>query len=298
MILSVSVCLSACDDALACSDSWLDFLLSVAGFLLQNLMILSYSDRCLVSLLRSVTSLLVLQLLDRLAYDFHQILLKSLLLKYETVLVPDEIGNLGIPAVLLHAALEKAQNELVVWVLSELELAAVVHELAELLRVSLAQLVDSDFEFLLLDVVVLFVLRTPWQTLPRKTPAQEVQQHMADSLKVVATGLLVPNVRVDTCVPGGASQVLTFPEGDVLAVRVLVALGETKIDDVDVILVCVVAPNQEVVGLNVSVDNALFVDLLNSLNLFNHIFRNFNNFHTIWIAMQSTVFKSNFLLHS
>ena len=83
-----------------------------------------------------------------------------------------------------------------------------------------------------------------------------------------------------------------------LAVRVLVALGETKIDDVDVILVCVVAPNQEVVGLNVSVDNALFVDLLNSLNLFNHIFRNFNNFHTIWIAMQSTVFKSNFLLHS
>lgn len=274
MILSVSVRLGACDDALARSDSWLDFLLSVAGFLLQNLMILSYSNRCLVSLLGGVTSLFVLQLLDRLADDLHQVLLKRLLLEHETVLVPDEVGNLGIPAVLLHAALEEAQHELVVWVLGELELAAVVHELAELLWVSLAQLVDGDFELLLLDVVVLFVLRSPWQPLPRQTPAQEVQQHVADGLEVVAARLLVADVRVDARVPGGAGQVLTFPEGDVLAVGVLVALGEAEVDDVDVVLVCVVAPDQEVVRLDVSVDNALFVDLLNSLNLFNHIFRN------------------------
>jgi hypothetical protein len=64
---------------------------------------------------------------------------------------------------------------------------------------------------------------------------------VADSLEVVTPRLLVANVRVDTCVPSSACQVLTFSERNVLAVRVLVALGETKVDDIDVVLVCVVA---------------------------------------------------------
>jgi hypothetical protein len=57
----------------------------------------------------------------------------------------------------------------------------------------------------------------------------------------------------------------------VFTVGVLVTLSKTEVDDIDVVLVCVVAADEEVVGLYVSVDNALFVDLLNSLNLFNHI---------------------------
>jgi len=78
-------------------------------------------------------------------------------------------------------------------------------------------------------------------------------------------------VSVDTRVPSSACQVLTFSEGDVLAVRVLVALGETEVDDIDVVLVCVVAADEEIIRLDVSVDNALLVHLLNSLNLFKHI---------------------------
>lgn len=94
---------------------------------------------------------------------------------------------------------------------------------------------------------------------------------MADSFKVVTPRLLVTNVSVDTRVPSSPCQVLTFSEGDVLAVRVLVALGETEVDDIDVVLICVVAAYEEIVRLDVSVDNALLVHLLNSLNLFNHI---------------------------
>jgi hypothetical protein len=40
---------------------------------------------------------------------------------------------------------------------------------------------------------------------------------VADGLQVVASGLLVADVRVERGVAGGAGQVLTFFEGDVLA---------------------------------------------------------------------------------
>ena len=73
---------------------------------------------------------------------------------------------------------------------------------------------------------------------------------------------------VDTCVSGGSCQILALTEWNVLAVRVFVALGETEIDDVDIVFVSVVAADQEVVWLDVSVDDSFFVYFLNSLNLY------------------------------
>ena len=52
-----------------------------------------------------------------------------------------------------------------------------------------------------------------------------------------------------------------------LALRVLVALGKAKVDDVDIILCALVAANQEIIGLDISVDDALFMDFLNAMNL-------------------------------
>lgn len=52
-----------------------------------------------------------------------------------------------------------------------------------------------------------------------------------------------------------------------LTVRVLVALRETKVDDVNVVLVCVGSANEEVVRLDISMNNALLVDLLDALDL-------------------------------
>lgn len=124
--------------------------------------------------------------LDGFADDLHQVLLQSLLFKDKTVLVPDEVGGLGVPPVLLHAALEETKDILVIGVLSELKFAAIVHELAEFLGMSLAQLINSDFKLLLLDVVVLLVLRASWKALPWKTASQEVQQHVPDSLEIIS----------------------------------------------------------------------------------------------------------------
>ena len=91
---------------------------------------------------------------------------------------------------------------------------------------------------------------------------------MSNRLKIVSPRLLVADVRVNTCVSGSACQVFTLTERNVLSIGILVPLGQTEIDNEDVIFVLVVSPNQEVIRLNISMDNPLFVDLLNSLNLF------------------------------
>ena len=72
---------------------------------------------------------------------------------------------------------------------------------------------------------------------------------------------------VDTCISSSASQVLAFAERNMLAIRVLVAFCQTEIDDEDVIFVSVVASNQKVVGLDISVKEVTRVHKLDSLKL-------------------------------
>lgn len=166
LILCITVLwlLLSCDDALPCCNCGLDLCLplSLTGSLLQNLVSLVYSNGVLVKLadffLLFITYFFIFKPLDGLADDFHKVLLQSLLLQNQSVLVPYEIGHLRIPSILLHTALKEPQNIFVVRVLSELELATVVHELAEFLGVTLAQLIDGNLELLLLDIVVLLIL--------------------------------------------------------------------------------------------------------------------------------------------
>lgn len=103
-----------------------------------------------------------MRLLCWLCYYLHEIHLKSLLLKNESVLVPDEVGHLGVPTVLLHAPLEQTKDIGVVRVVSELKFATVQHKFSELLWVTLGQLIHCNFKLLLLDVVVLLILRPTW----------------------------------------------------------------------------------------------------------------------------------------
>jgi len=71
---------------------------------------------------------------------------------------------------------------------------------------------------------------------------------------------------VERSVSGSSSQVLALSEWDVLVLRVLIALGQTKVDNVDVVLGGFSGSNQEVVWLNIPMDNSLLMHLLNSLN--------------------------------
>ena len=82
---------------------------------------------------------------------------------------------------------------------------------------------------------------------------------MTNGLQIVSSGLLDTLVRSNRGVSGGTSQVLAILVGDVLTLGVLVALGETEIDDVDVVSGGVGAADEEVVRLDISVDDALLV---------------------------------------
>lgn len=80
-------------------------------------------------------------------------------------------------------------------------------------------------------------------------------------------------MRVDACISSGTSKVFALSERNVLSIRVLVAFGKTEIDDENVVFVSVVSSNQKVIWLDISVNDSLFVDLLNTLNLFEMIYR-------------------------
>ena len=90
---------------------------------------------------------------------------------------------------------------------------------------------------------------------------------MTDGLQVVSAGLLVADVGADGSISGGTGEVLAVSEGDVLTLGVLVALGETEIDDVYVVLCALVSTNEEIIWLDVSMNDPLFVDFLNTVDL-------------------------------
>lgn len=211
-----------------------------------------------------------LLLLVGLLQSAEHVLLQRFLLQHKAVLVPNEVGGLGIELVAVHAGLEQLEDVPVVGVRGERERTAVLHVLLELSGLVQAQFVDRHLLLLALDVVVLLVLGTAWEALPGKRAAQEVEQHVANGLEIISARLLVANVCVQRGVTGGTSQVFALTEGNVLVFRVLVALGKTEVDDVDVVLGALSGADQEVVGLNISVDNPFFVHFLNALNLYSY----------------------------
>jgi hypothetical protein len=80
----------------------------------------------------------------------------------------------------------------------------------ELGRESAAQLVGVRGLLALQDALVLLLLGGGLQALPGQAAAQEVHQHEAQGLDVVAPALLDAQMRVDRGVPSRAGQVLAL----------------------------------------------------------------------------------------
>lgn len=89
---------------------------------------------------------------------------------------------------------------------------------------------------------------------------------MSNGLEVVSPRLFFSHVRGQTGIPGSAGEIFALDEWNVLALRVLITLGETKINDVNIIFCNLCAADEEVVRLDVSMDNSFVVDLLDSLD--------------------------------
>ena len=86
---------------------------------------------------------------------------------------------------------------------------------------------------------------------------------MTDALQIVASRLLFTLMGCDGCVSSGSCKILTILVGDVLACTVLVAFGEAEINYVDCITSVFGRSNQEVVGLDVSMNDSLVMALSN-----------------------------------
>lgn len=74
-------------------------------------------------------------------------------------------------------------------------------------------------------------------------------------------------MRVKGSVSCRSSQVLSLTEWDVLTLRVFVALSQTKVNNINVVLGLLCSADQEVIGLYVTVDDSFLVNFLDSLNL-------------------------------
>lgn len=90
---------------------------------------------------------------------------------------------------------------------------------------------------------------------------------MANGLEIVPSALLITYMGANTGITSCSSQVFALSERDVFSIRVLVALSKSEIDDIDVVLVVIVTTNQEIIRLDVSMDDSLFMHFLNTLNL-------------------------------
>ena len=144
-----------------------------------------------------------------------------------------------------------------------------MHELLKFFWLVSTELFNGRLLLLFLDVSILFGLGATGKTLPREGTAQEIEQNVTNCLKIVSTRLLITEMRVDRGISCSTSEVLTISEGNMLAVGRLEALGKTEINNVDRVLRLVVTANQEVVRLDITMDNALLVHHLDTLDHLN-----------------------------
>ena len=69
--------------------------------------------------------------------------------------------------------------------------------------------------------------------MPGECTFEEVEDDVADGFEIVAAGLLITQMRIQTSIPCSSSQVFAILERNMLTIRRFVAFSEAKIDDVN-----------------------------------------------------------------
>ena len=198
--------------------------------------------------------------------DVKHAVLKCLLVFTEPVLFPSVIKNLGVQVIPLHALLKETDAELVIGVLFKFESPAVLHILLKFDGIALTQLIKRGLKLLLLNILILLILILPRQILPRQAATEEVEDDMADGFEVVSSTLFLTHMCCQTSISCRACKILALDEGNVLALGVTIALGQSKVDYVDIVLGQIGSTYEEVIWLNITVDDPLVVHLLDSLD--------------------------------
>lgn len=152
----------------------------------------------------------------------------------------------------------------VVGLVVEAKRAGVVEVDGELVGEATAEDLGGSGHLLLHDAVVLLLLSGSLQALPGQGATAEVEHNVAQGFHVVTAGLLNTQVSVDTGVTSGTGQVLVLTVRDVeVSLGVTVLLGQTKVNNIDLVSTLADA-HEKVVGLDVTVDEGLGVDVLDA----------------------------------
>lgn len=190
------------------------------------------------------------------------------------------LGNsLGVLLVLVHGPVKDvvvlealADKEItedlaevaVVGLVIETERSSVVEVDGELVGETAAKDLSGGGHLLLHDAVVLLLLGSSLEALPGERATAEVEHDIAERLHVVTSRLLDTQVSVDGGITGSTGQVLVLSVRNVeVSLGVSVLLGQTEIDNVDLVATLANA-HEEVVGLDISVNEGLGMDVLDS----------------------------------
>jgi len=154
----------------------------------------------------------------------------------------------------------------VVWLIVETKGAGVVEIDGELIGEATAENLSGGGHLFLHNTVVLLLLCSCLQTLPRKGTTAEVEHNVSEGLHVITTGLLDTQMSIDGSITGSSSQILVLPVWNVeVSLRVTVLLGKSEIDDIDLVTALTNA-HEEVVRFDITVDERFGMDVLNSGN--------------------------------
>mmetsp|Transcript_111386 Transcript_111386/g.311307 ORF Transcript_111386/g.311307 Transcript_111386/m.311307 type:complete len:290 (+) Transcript_111386:3-872(+) len=168
----------------------------------------------------------------------------------------------------LPHVLEELPKSFVVGAFGEVQAPARLQVDAELVREARAEVAEGHRLLLLADLPVLLLLGLRIQAGPRQHATEEVEEHVADGLEVVATALLHAAVRVDGGVARRAGEAQARADRDVGLL--VVALAQSEVDHVQVVDLLLDAPH-EVLRLDVPMDHALGVQVLRAAEeLFGH----------------------------
>ena len=201
-----------------------------------------------------------------LANDVEDTVFESLLVFRQPVLLPGVVEDPAVKVVPLQARFKEANASPIVGLLLKFEGTAVLHELSEFRWVAATKLLQRSLNLFLLDRIVFLVLAATWQTLPWERSLNQVEENMADCFQIIASALFNALMGRDRGIPGSPSEILTVLVRNMLALTVLIALGQTEVNDENVVSSGLSASDQEVIGLDITMDDTLLMHFLNSLN--------------------------------
>lgn len=152
----------------------------------------------------------------------------------------------------------------VVGLIIEAEGTSVVEVDGKLVGEAAAKNLGGSGHLLLHDTVVLLLLSSSLEALPRERAAAEIEHDVAKRLHIITARLLNAKMGVNRGITGSAGQVLVLSVRNVeVGLGISVLLGEAEINNVD--LVATLADtHEEVVGLDVAVDEGFSMDILDA----------------------------------